>query len=284
MESWHQASSALQSEDFEGALTALENAIARAQDSGNDELVRRLHGGRLAVRMALGEKVSVSEARELLGAAQTLATTTVVAYQLGRIFELRHEHKKALFYARMALTAAESAARPRWLAVAHNLVGNVLIAQSFFDEAIQHYETALASDHCTPLEHAQACDNLAFALTAIGELDRARPYFAEALGVLRFTEGPARLSVELDLALFHLQSNRAAQSIRYADAALKRSNQLQDPRNRANALLLLTECAKATRNDFLLRRCLSELTDIYDGEFAAALSTFDVLELVNLKA
>lgn len=52
---WHAASAALQHEDFDGALDALEKAIGLAQASGDSELVRRLHGGRIAVCMALGE-------------------------------------------------------------------------------------------------------------------------------------------------------------------------------------------------------------------------------------
>ena len=238
----------------------------------------------MAIDLALGERVEIDHVRNLLANAQSLATTALAAYQLGRIFELRKEWKKGLFYARAALTAAKSAGRAQWIAVNENLVGNLLLAQSYFEEAATHYQKSLDLEASNPLERAQASDNLGFALMAQGQMAPARQHLGRALRTLRQVEGPARLSVELDIALLHLLEERPQRAIGYASSASIRATKLNDERSRANALLLLVHGARATNNTFLARRCNQELTALYDAEFAAALSTFDVLELVSLKA
>ncbi len=286
-QAWKRLTEALLREDFPAASDALDAARRGAleeSDGGESELLRRIDAGRVAIDLALGRSVEIEHVRGLLAAAESLATTALSAYQLGRMFELRREWKKGLFYARAALTAAKSAGRPPWIAVNQNLVGNLLLAQSYFDEAAHHYRASLGTEAGNPLERAQASDNLAFALMAQGHTQQARPYLGRALATLRKVEGPARLSIELDLALLHLLEDRPQRAIHYASMASIRADNLKDDRSRSNALLLLTHGARETNNTFLARRCNQELTDIYDAEFAAALSTFDVLELVSLKA
>lgn len=286
---WSRAHDALAAEDLETALQSIREAIACVPEA-EEELLRRLICGRVALEIECGVEVVSDFVRGLLSAAESTATAYLAAYQMARILELQRRWKKALYYARVALSASEVMGIDAWSAAAENMIGNVLVAESRFDEAESHYRRSIElcgdprGSSSSELDRAQASDNLAFTLCCLNRASEARPLLATALRTLRATNGPARLSVELDAAVLHLRQERPDKALGYAERALERSRELGDERNVSNALLLVSESAKRLGSVFLARRALSELEDRYDAEFAAALSHFDVLELVNFRA
>jgi Tfp pilus assembly protein PilF len=65
------------------------------------------------------------------------------AYQLAYGFSKQKEHKKALFYARIACDRAVASGNVEYIAKSYNEIGNCLLAESYFEEAIAEYEKAL---------------------------------------------------------------------------------------------------------------------------------------------
>ena len=282
---WSEAQRLLGSEDFEAALDVIDATLSSAERLGCGEaLSARLYCSRIAVAFAAGHDTSDAKLRELLMSATSLATTHFAAYQLGRQLELQQHWKRALFYARIALQAADEAGRDSWVGPAHNLNGNLLTAESRFEEAIQHYREAIRWTPKGSLWSGQIADNMSFACASLGNLEEARSWMARALLTLRGVTGPARLSVELDAAFLYLLCDRSDRALDYACRARQRALELDDQRNYANALLVLAEAAKRVGHRLLARRSVSELAECYDREFANVLWTHDVLQLVNLKA
>lgn len=288
-EAWGRAHEALAHEHQSQALECIHEAI-RCADPADAELARRLACGRYALEIESDREFDPSALRDILATAETTATAYLASYQMARFLELQRSWKKALYYAREALTSSRIMGIAAWSASAENMIGNILVAESRFEEAEQHYRKAISL--CTDqkgssslvLDRALASDNLSFTLCCLKREADARPFLAHALWALRRTEGPSRLSVELDAAVLHLRQGRPRRALAYAEHAVERARNHGDERNLSNALFVVAEAGKRAGMPFVARRALVELGERYDAEFAFALSQFDILEIVNLRA
>lgn len=249
------------------------------------EISRRLRCAEIALRVEDNQSAPLQELRSLLMNAESLATQVAAAYQLGHAFEEQRDWKKAYFYGKRALSAAETSGEKSWQAVAHNLLGNVCAGDSLFQAAQDHYDNTLALRPSNPLWLGQVHDNLGYVLAAQGMLDESRGHLARALFLLRRNQGAARLSVELDTAFLLCLTQHAKPALRHALVGLKLARELQDTRNTDNALMLVLEGAKRTGNRFLARRCADELAHSKgQPDFSNVLYGLDLLNVVNLKA
>jgi tetratricopeptide (TPR) repeat protein len=86
----------------------------------------------------------VPDLRAILMRHHDAMTSFMAAYNLGYAYELRKEHKKALFYGRIARDRAKASGNTAHLANSLNQIGNSLLAESYFADASQHYGQALA--------------------------------------------------------------------------------------------------------------------------------------------
>jgi hypothetical protein len=75
---------------------------------------------------------------EILVRSRHPANRRLAAYNMSLVYEHRRELDKGLFYARIAQEQSCQMERPepRWVASAHNQIGNFLVADSRFSEAL----------------------------------------------------------------------------------------------------------------------------------------------------
>jgi tetratricopeptide (TPR) repeat protein len=125
------------------ALAIFDQMLARARENGT-ELIDLAFCNRAAVAVVLGRgETELPRLREILLRSEDPVSSRLAAYNLARHYELTRNHKKAVFYARIARERAEQLARRDWVASSHNVIGNALLAQSFVDDAAGEYEAAL---------------------------------------------------------------------------------------------------------------------------------------------
>lgn len=281
---WERASATGRDGDYAAAAAEMDRILASVPV--DSELHRRLECGRTAYAPILGEPVSRERLRGHLNASRSQAVRHFAAYQLARDFELERNWRKALFYGDQSLNAAVSMERPSWQAAAHNLLGNALTGCSRFEEAQEHYRLALECEPEFPLWVAQIEDNLGYVATVREDYSRARSHLASALWKLRSDQvTTARLSLELDLCFFYLQTGADHRAARHGEQALLLARTHDDGSGQlSNALFLCAEAAKRTDQLFQARRHARELAELKGyPEMADALLGIDALEVVNLK-
>ncbi len=135
---------AVESGDLALALEVFELAWNRARELGDQALIDQAFCNLSLVRIELGCAEGASTGlREILLRNGSDENCRLAAYHLARVFELDKSSKKALFYARIALDRSRKLDRSDWMASSYNLVGDLLLAESFTDQAIEQYEEAL---------------------------------------------------------------------------------------------------------------------------------------------
>ena len=170
----------------------------------------------MAIELGRGEQY-VPELRQILMRSADDESCYRAAYNIARSYELKKEHKKAAFYARIAHDRAEQVGRPEWLAWAKNLRANLLLADSFFAEArgVRGGPAARARGY-SPVWRALIQDNLGYAY-AVEEryADSFRLLYA-SLRVLR-RHGAKRYKVFplLVLCYAHLEVGRLRSAVKF---------------------------------------------------------------------
>ncbi len=130
---------------FEEALVLVQEALGLAELLGDDELVAKARCNVAAVALTIGKPGDhIADLRSILMRNYDVMTSFMAAYNLCYAYELKKEFKKALFYGRIARDRAEAADSPEHLATSYNQIGNSLLADSYFQEAREHYEKGLA--------------------------------------------------------------------------------------------------------------------------------------------
>ncbi len=211
------------------------------------------------------------------------------AYSLARGYELTHCEKKALFYSRIAHRHATQAGSDERLAQSHNLLGNLLIAQSDFAGAAPQFEQALSRTSAEPSSsRAVVLDNLGYCQIVLGSKKTGFRHLFASLRMLR--KVGARVyegSTLLSLSFAYLQINRHREAIRHARRALEIAEQGNDTICLKYALFLLGEGEKTSGNPLAARYYFHRLQENYypdSPEVADLLLLLDVQQLINLKA
>lgn len=226
--------------------------------------------------------------RGILARTHTVENGWLASHHVARIYERRKFFKKGLFYARMALDRSAWVDRADWTAYSHNLLGNLLLAECWLDEAVEHYEQALALLSGDDVWRARALDNLGYCRGLEGDLEGALELLQESReifdrhGAERYT-----LSNHLALSFVHLKAARPDSASEHARAASELARRYHDPEGLKNALYMLGESlrrldlSEAAADAFgqLQRRFYPDQPAIGD-----LLMQLDTLELVNLRA
>ncbi|HEV2855298.1 MAG TPA: hypothetical protein VHC97_21060 [Thermoanaerobaculia bacterium] len=245
---------------------------------------------RAAVRIELGRGESeLSRLREILLRNANSQNCQLAAYNISRYYELTKNFKKSLFYARIALERAETLGRRDWMASSHNRIGNVLLAESFVDEACQRYETALSlMPEGQDVWRARILDNLGYCRT----LQRCYPegyrLLYESLRTLRrFGSERYLVSTLLDLSFAHIETGRYEHAQRRAAAALDMAERTEQPDSVKNALYLLGEAANLSGDMDAAQDHFTRLQREFfpDASYLPSfLMTVDIRKMINLHA
>lgn len=272
------------------AEALFEQALAWAHEHGEPWQIDLGICNRAAPRIWLGRGESeIACLREILMRNSNPHNCRLAAYNIARHYELTKTYKKSLFYARIALERSEVLERRDWIASAQNTIGNVLLAESFVDEACQRYETALA---LMPEDHgvwrAGILDNLGYCRILQRRYSEGYKLLFESLRILRRC-GAERYLVPplLDLSFAHIETGRYEHARRRAAAALAIAERTNQDDGVKNALYLLGEAAHLSGDQDEAQDHFARLQEeFFPGAsyLQRFLMTVDIRKMINLHA
>ena len=278
--------------DFEGALAEYDSALAAARETADPSFVDWIFACRATAVAELGKADGdLVELKRILLRAQDPQTGFRAAYTSARIYELRNDSKKALFYGRIARTHAERIGDPQLVGHSENQLGNLLAADSSFAEAEAAYRRALAAVEGVPgfsdLFRAVWRDNLGYCLLA---LDRVSDGLSlvhgafetlEARGARGFTVYPL-----MDLCYGYSKLDRWAEARYFGEAGLERLDLTSDAGVEKNLLYLLGEVCHLSGDDDAAAAYFDRLAAHYPEfrNLRAYLDVFDFRNVINLRA
>ena len=281
---------AVESGRYEEALALFDGALEQALALEDPVLVDRAFCNRATVVIFLDRvENEIPELRAILMRNQDAENSRLAAHHVSEHFEAQKAFKKALFYARIALERSEALDRKDWIASSHNRIGNILMAESYFDEACAEYEKALAhSDQMAPVWRARIHDNVGYCRILQSRYDEGFRLLYKSLQTLRrFDAQRFLISTHLDLCFAHLEVGRWRDARRHGEASLKRAQQFNEIDSIKNSLYLLGQTASmAGEGDASARAYFSQLQDYFPGApfLTDFLLSIDVRKIINLKA
>lgn len=283
----------LEAERLEEALRLFEQAEALAEELEDRRAADRAYVNRCAVLIAVDRGLapeSIQRLREVLMAGDDAVTSWLAAYNVARAYEFLKEHRKGLFYARIALDRARVLEAPDWIASSRNQIGNFLLAESRFDAAREEYEEALAllaSDRGS-LRVAAIFDNLGYAYVILGRLRQGLTLLYRSLRRFRaMSRRRETILPHLSLCFALIEAGRYRLALRHAAQALALAEEAGEEDSIKHALFLLGEAAQQTGDPAKARELFERLQERYFPEASYlpdVLLTVDVRKLINLKA
>lgn len=278
---------------LEEAEQLYEQALAWARQYGDPNLVDLALCNRAAAAIDLGRgERELPRLREILMRNADPVNCRIAAYNIARYYDLNKQFKKALFYAQIARDRSEHLGRQEWLASSHNQIGNLLLAESFFEKACWEFEQALslspANAGDAEVRRAMIKDNLGYCYSVQGRHQEAFRLLFESYRSLRRVCA-IRYSVlpQMALCFAYLEVGRPARALRWGRKALEAAEETGYSEAVKNLLYLLGEAANLTGDLELARNYFSRLQRSYypeAGYLPEFLLAIDVRKLVNLRA
>ncbi|HUP23755.1 MAG TPA: hypothetical protein VNB06_12540 [Thermoanaerobaculia bacterium] len=280
---------------YEEALLLYEHALELARESGDSDTLDLFLVNRAAVRIELAEDDRPALAdelailREVLGRSTSLENGWLAAYQIARLYERRRDFKKSLFYARMAHDRAGWTKTARWLSSSCNLLGNVMLAESHVEEAVDAYRNALAAlEPGDDVRRARIRANVGYCFLLQQRRREGMELIYGGLRLLRRLRLERfSISPHLDLAFGHLELSRPADARRHAVLARALATTYRDTEALKNSLFLLGEAEQRLDLPELARETFSTLQREFYREnpgLVRQLLSIDVVPLLNLRA
>lgn len=284
----------LAAERLDEALRTYEEAEALAESRGDRRSAELAFVNRCAVLIPMtraqglpGE--AMNRLREILMGGQDDVNCFLAAYNVARVFEFVKEHRKGLFYARIALDRSHVIGSSDWLASSHNQIGNLLLAESRFEEACDEYREALRLLPPEPSRRkALILTNLGYAQVVLEEPEEGLRLVYQSLRMLRRL-GARREQVtpQLDLCFALLEVGRFRHAVRHGAQALALAEEAGEADSIKQALFLLGEATHQVAGAQEAREFFQRLQERYFPEasyLTDILLTVDVRKLINLKA
>src|SRR5215210_431885 len=281
---------AVQAGRLEEADGLFDQALSLAQEHGEPCQIDLGICNRAAVRIAMGRGESeLSRLREILLRNAHPPNCQLAAYNISWHYDLVKNYKKSLFYARIALERAETLGRHDWIASTHNRIGNVLLAESFVDEACRQYEMALTlMPQDNSVWRARILDNLGYCRVLQRRYPEGYRLLFESLRVLRRFEAERYLvSTLLDLSFAHIETGHFPHAVRHAADALRIADRTEQPDSVKNALYLLGEAANLSGDTEAAQEHFARLQQDFfpDASYLPSfLMSVDIRKMINLHA
>lgn len=285
----------LAAERLDEALRTYDEAerLAEAHGDGRRSDLAFVNRCAVLIPMTRGQGLpgeAMNRLREILMSGRDDVNCRLAAYNIARTFEFTKEHRKGLFYARIALDRSQVLGGGDWLASSHNQIGNFLLAESRFDEARREYEEALAllpeSDPSVRL--AAIHDNLGYAHVMLGAVARGLALLYRSLRTLRrLGARRERILPHLSLSFTLLELGRFRHALSHGLKALGLAEEAGEEDSIKHALFLIGEAAQQAGDPDAARRYFERLQERYFPEAAYlpdVLLAVDVRKLINLKA
>lgn len=280
-----------ESERLEEALQTFARAEALAEEAGDPRRVDRAFINRCALLIERERRLPpeyLHRLRQTLMSADCDVNSRLAAYNMALVYECSKEHRKGLFYARIALDRSRLLGISEWLASSHNQMGNLLLAESRFEEGLDAYEEALRHLPSGPSRRkALILTNLGYAREVAG-LEGGLEYLYRSLRMLR-SVGIRRDQVfpHLDLCFALMERGRFRHALKHGARALNLAEESGEDEDVKHALFLLGEVAQEIGDPARARSLFERLQKRFFPEIpqlADMLLSLDVRKLVNLKA
>ncbi|RMH21341.1 MAG: hypothetical protein D6696_06020 [Acidobacteria bacterium] len=272
------------------ALRCFEGALALAREEGDQQLIDLATCLRSGVAIALGEHREVrSPLRDILMRSASSEVGFLAADNLSRSYEITKDFKKGLFYAKVARNHARASDNSAWLAATFNQSGNCLLGDSFFQEAAEAYQQALALLPVRlSLPRAILMLNLGYCQSVLGNLRRG---FELGFKSLRWFRRLGARSYQpwshLDLCYAYLQIDRADRALRHGRRALEMAERSGEQDLIKNALFMLGEAEHAAGEVAEAYGCFKLLQRSFypdAPQLAELMLAVDMRQMVNLRA
>ena len=282
----------LEKGEFAAALVCYDAALASARETDDPGFVDWMFVCRAAAAAELGPaEAELVELKRILLRSRDVQTSFRAAYSAAWIYEQRKDRSKALFYARLARRHAEEIGDVRLIASCQNQLGDVLAADSRFDEAAAAYRDALSrTSREAPLfsiSRAQWSDNLGYCLISLDRVPEGLALVHGALDTLEredargFTVYPL-----MDLCFGYLKLNRFAEARWFGEEGLARVAAASDRPAEKNLLYLLGEACHLAGDAAAAQGYFDRLATLYPEfkNLRAYLEVFDFRNVINLRS
>ncbi len=212
--------------DYEEALRTYDAALRLARELAEDRMIIVARLNRAMVMIKMGEARRGEEGlREILLQTSDRRIAFSAAYNLASSLRKQGSYEQALRYARRAMDRSRELAADDLRAAVHNLLGNILLGQSYLDDALHEYEQALALRRSLPGDQRFS---LAILEENVGYCQLLQRRFEEGMVRIRAAlelarqVGDRRCRAEClqDLCFGHLMLDRFSQALEYGEQAL----------------------------------------------------------------
>ena len=273
------------------ARELLTRALELAREHGDEVLADRAYCNLAAVEIEMGGPLDpyLLRLREILSGNADAENCRLAAYNLARLYQLRKEHKKGLFYARIATERSRQTGRDEWIASSLNLFGILLLSESLFDQARDQFEAAVvASGDRDDALHPAVLDNLGYCRLLEGRMDEGFRCLFRGLRMVR-RQGARWWEAQFHVTLTfgYLEIGRWKRALAHGLEALARGEEVGDQLAVKNALFLLGEAANLAGDDAGAHDYFTHLQRRFfpdQGFLPDFLVAVDVRRLINLKA
>lgn len=278
--------------DFAASLAEYDRALGAARESDDPAFVDWIFACRAAAAAEAGEADDeLVELKRILLRSGDPQTSFRAAYTGARIYELRRDFRKALFYGRLASQHAARTGDPFLVAAAESTQGTLLTVDSRFDEAAEAYRRALEVSappaKVSPLWRSLWKDNLGYCLLAQGAIAPGMELVHEAFAYLEGQGAKAHTVFPLlDLCFGYLKTDRFAEARYFGEEGLERAPLGGEPAVEKNFLYLLGEASHLAGDEQAAQGYFDRLASHYPEfrNLRAYLDAFDFRNVINLRS
>ena len=282
----------LEKGDFASSLAEYDRALSAAREADDPSFVDWIFACRAAAAAEAGPADDeLVELKRILLRSADPQTSFRAAYTGARVYELRRDFRKALFYSRIARDHAARTGDPFLMAAAAGTEGTLLTVDSRFEEAAQAYRRALEVSappaKVSPLWRSLWKDNLGYCLVALGDVAQGLALVHEAFEQLEGKGAKAHTVFPLlDLCFGYLKMDRWAESRWFGEAGLERAPLCGEPSVEKSFLYLLGEACHLGGDEDAARDYFDRLASLYPEfrNLRAYLDVFDFRNVINLRS
>lgn len=275
--------------DYHRALEAYDAALIDARASEDGAFIDWIYACRAAAAAeVLPCDDELVELKRILLRAEDSQTAFRAAYTGARIYELRRDHEKALFYNRIARDHADRTGDPKLITGGSIQAGNLLTVKSRFEEAAEAYRRSLetATPDTPPVWMAIDRDNLGYCLLALDRIAEGLALVHEAFegaekaGAKEFTVYPL-----MDLCFGYLKRDRYEEARYFGEIGLDRVHLTSDTSVEKNLLYLVGEACHLAGDAPAAQEYFDRLAAHYPEfrNLRAYLDVFDFRNVINLR-
>lgn len=287
---WQLAEAAKESGRLEESRAHLAVAYAAAVRSGDEEFAERILCAQAAIAFALGDGDDyLTRLCAVVLRNRSPLNGFLAANNVARAYELRREHTKGLFYARIARQRAEALGRRDLIAASTNQIANLLLAESYFEDAANTYREALTMlPDAGSQRQLTYLANLGYCELVLGKAQSGLTVLYRCLRAARRRGWPRlEMVARVDLCYAHLELGRFETAERHGRRGLLLAEQTRERDWVKNALYLLGEVAVLAGADARAYAWFHELQRRFypaQSHLPELLLSVDIRKMINLRA